>query len=219
MARKKKVSADAGDIPAWFMTYSDVITLLMTFFILLLTFATNEPERFERIQVSMFGEGGSTGIAGHKLDGIERDSWVYRIRPRSARMVMRGTEMPPFKNDPTIAKASGELAGIEDPGDIDLSRTFKIELPLNHLIDANGQITDKGEQIARMISKQLRHIPFEGHLEFNEKRHTDRAVAFADHLYHVERIRPGQFGISFAPASEFKKDNVRIVFERFMRES
>ena len=45
------------------MTFSDVITLLMTFFILLLTFATNEPESFSRIETSMFGGGGTGTIS------------------------------------------------------------------------------------------------------------------------------------------------------------
>ena len=51
MARQKPFPEPKDDIPAWFMTYSDVITLLMTFFILLLTFATTEPERFRKIDI------------------------------------------------------------------------------------------------------------------------------------------------------------------------
>ena len=40
--REKQPPPKPDEIPAWFMTYSDVITLLMTFFILLLTFATQD---------------------------------------------------------------------------------------------------------------------------------------------------------------------------------
>ena len=52
MAKKCSCPKPTGEIPAWFMTYSDVITLLMTFFILLLTFSTTEPERFEKVRSS-----------------------------------------------------------------------------------------------------------------------------------------------------------------------
>ncbi|MEZ6145736.1 MAG: flagellar motor protein MotB [Planctomycetaceae bacterium] len=80
----KKCCDKPADVPAWFMTYSDVITLLMTFFILLLTFATNEPENFERMQVAMFGGGSATGLAGHNDEAIDRDSLLLRIRPKTA---------------------------------------------------------------------------------------------------------------------------------------
>ena len=55
------------------MTYSDVITLLMTFFILLLTFATTEPERFEKSISSTFAKGAATGTVGNKIDDIDKD--------------------------------------------------------------------------------------------------------------------------------------------------
>ena len=65
MAKEKEFEMPP-DIPSWVMTFSDVITLLMTFFILLLTFASNTPEKFEQVQVSMFSGGGATGIVGRR---------------------------------------------------------------------------------------------------------------------------------------------------------
>ena len=104
MARDKKPPDPPGDIPAWFMTYSDVITLLMTFFILLLTFATTEPERFEKSVSSTFSAGGAaTGTAGKKLDGNNFDSFINRLRPPAARIAMRGAEMPPIVREPAKA--------------------------------------------------------------------------------------------------------------------
>ncbi len=97
--RKERPPQKKEDVPAWFMTYSDVITLLMTFFILLLTFSTNEPEFLDTIRISMFGGTGATGVAGVREDGMERDSYVVRVRPSLARMVMRGSEMPPISDD------------------------------------------------------------------------------------------------------------------------
>ena len=49
--REKPLPEPPDDVPLWFMTYSDVITLMMTFFILLLTFSTSDPERFEQMKV------------------------------------------------------------------------------------------------------------------------------------------------------------------------
>ena len=100
MARTIKFDPPREDIPAWFLTYSDVITLLMTFFILLLTFATTEPESFERIQSSMFGGGGGSGFAGKQGEHFQ-DAIISRIRPRSARMTQRGSESPPIDTETT----------------------------------------------------------------------------------------------------------------------
>ena len=72
------------DVPLWFMTYSDVITLMMTFFILLLTFATNEPERFEQMKISVFGASGASGIAGKPPEGLEKAVNDYAARRRAA---------------------------------------------------------------------------------------------------------------------------------------
>ena len=63
MPKKDCCPPPVAGIPSWFLTYTDVITLLMTFFILLLTFATSEPEFLSKVQVVAFGGGGSTGVA------------------------------------------------------------------------------------------------------------------------------------------------------------
>ena len=86
MARKKDCCPpQVGDVPVWFMTYSDVITLLMTFFILLLTFASSEPEKFRRMQSVMFGGASGTGSAGGELDALDNDAYVLRQRPPASR--------------------------------------------------------------------------------------------------------------------------------------
>lgn len=46
MARKKKKSGDSGGAPAWMVTYSDMVTLLLTFFVLLLSMANLDKRKF-----------------------------------------------------------------------------------------------------------------------------------------------------------------------------
>ncbi|MDG2469722.1 MAG: flagellar motor protein MotB [Pirellulaceae bacterium] len=67
MAKERSAPPPKLDsVPAWFLTYCDVIILLMTFFVLLLTFASTEPERFEQIQKTLFSGAGSTGLVGER---------------------------------------------------------------------------------------------------------------------------------------------------------
>jgi chemotaxis protein MotB len=100
MAKKIKFPIPKDDIPAWFMTYSDVITLLMTFFILLLTFSTTEPERFEKVRSTTFTAGGATGLVGPKIEGPPNDSWVNRVRPPAARLALGGGVKAPIMSVP-----------------------------------------------------------------------------------------------------------------------
>ena len=113
MGRKPQVEAAEG-LPAWVMTYSDVITLLMTFFVLLLTFATAEPENFERMRFSMFGGGAGTGIAGAAHSGLDHDAVLWRERPKTARLSTRGAEMPASSGDALLTSVAKGLSSLGD---------------------------------------------------------------------------------------------------------
>ena len=52
---KKKPKKDAGGAPAWMTTYSDLVTLLLTFFVLLLSMAKMDQIRFESAVGSLRG--------------------------------------------------------------------------------------------------------------------------------------------------------------------
>lgn len=202
------------DIPAWFMTYSDVITLLMTFFILLLTFATTEPEQFEKVTVSVFGSAGATGVAGHKHDKLDRNSWSQRVRPRAARIAMQGSEIPPItKDSPNAAVGAGLEPVSEEAASKDVMKTFTFELPIDRLVNENLTITQKGSQVAQKLSEQLRSLSIHCALEFSDRQVTERVCAFAHHMYHVQKARPGQIGTGFV--DDVATGKVRIVIEHY----
>ncbi len=202
------------DIPAWFMTYSDVITLLMTFFILLLTFATTEPERFEKVTASVFGAAGATGVAGHEHDKLDRNSWSQRIRPRAARIAMQGSEMPPIEKEMTTKAIGRGLEAIsEQASQKDVMKSYAFEMPLDKLVDRNLKLTQRGTQVAAKLSAQLRSLSIHCTFEISDRDMDQRVCALADYLYHVERARPGQIGTSVA--DNVTSRMVRIVIEKY----
>ncbi|MEM9411429.1 MAG: flagellar motor protein MotB, partial [Planctomycetota bacterium] len=191
MAREKPPEPPAEDIPAWFMTYSDVITLLMTFFILLLTFSTTEPDRFERIQKTIFAGGKGSGVIGAPIEGPENESFIQRVRPRAARMAMNGAEMPPYEHDPSTKSVGEGLKGLTDEeAKQDTMSTSQIDLEINKLIDAENHLTPKGAQLAAMMAKPLAKMPIHLSIQCSSEQNFEKATAFVIHLYQTEQIRP-----------------------------
>lgn len=212
--KKDQPAAPPEDIPAWFMTYSDVITLLMTFFILLLTFSSTEPEKYEKITAVFAGKAGATGIAGHPHKKIDRDSWTKRIRPRAARIALDGSEMPPIDSEP-VSKAKGE--GVKTVSDEeaqkDVMKTYSFELPLGSVVKPSNKLTSLGTQIASKLAKQLRKLPVHVAIERPEGATSESAIHFAEHLYRVENTRPGQVAVAFDRG--VSANSIRFVIERY----
>lgn len=212
---KKEVNADPPeDVPAWFMTYSDVITLLMTFFILLLTFSTTEPERFERVTSKLFGSSGATGVAGHEHDQLDKDSWSQRVRPRAARIAMQGSEMPSIVTEASRASVGRGLSAIsEEESEKDVMNSYSFETPLAELINENENLTQQGVQVAQKLSSQLRSLPVHLAIQLSHRPSGRRAAAFAHYLYHVQNTRPGQVSVGFA--DDIDSNSIRFVIERY----
>ena len=125
----KKPPDPPGDIPAWVMTFSDVITLLMTFFILLLTFATNEPEAYDQMTQSMFGASGASGVAS-EIDTNTKDSLLMRERTRVGRSTKRGSGNAARRKRPiTTTALSKGIAGLDNDELRELASAYVIRMP------------------------------------------------------------------------------------------
>lgn len=197
-----------ASIPAWFMTYSDVITLLMTFFILLLTFATNEPEHFARMQIAMFGGGSSTGLAGKNEDPFDKDALLLRVRPNSSRLTIRGSETPPIDTDPHYQTLEKGVQSLETPNELADSERLSILVPLSALVDEQGMVTAVGQQQLRMIATQMRRMPIHVRMDVNRDQDIDACLALAQELVSGNKISPGRMsigaGISSIPAGQLR---------------
>ncbi len=191
------------------MTFSDVITLLMTFFILLLTFATNEPESFERMQVSLFG-GGGTGIAGKNIGPMDQDTVLMRERPRSGRITHRGSEMPPTYTDPAYESLANGISGLEEHEERVLSTTHSLTVSTSLLVNSDGEVTSFGAQQLRMLGIQMKKRPLQLDLVVGSNDAVATAITLAQHLMAQEGITLGRVGVGLAP-SQVPNDVVRLI--------
>jgi chemotaxis protein MotB len=62
MARRKRQEESGGGAPKWLTTYSDLVTLLLCFFVLLFSFSSVDAEKFREIMNSF--QGGSGVLSG-----------------------------------------------------------------------------------------------------------------------------------------------------------
>jgi hypothetical protein len=215
MAIEKTPPPDtSGSVPTWFMTYSDVITLLMTFFILLLTFATSEPEKFEQMQISLFGGGGATGLAAESDVPLERDSLVVRFRAKSSRVTTRGSETPPIHTDPSLNSLQNGLEGLDQQMQHDPESARSIELSLPTLMTEKNEATPFGQYILRMFSRQLSRFPLNVSLEVFREQDIEKAITLSLQMIEMAQIAPGRVGVAIRTDSGQDAPLLRITATR-----
>ena len=75
MARRKRPSSDSGGGSEWLNTYADMVTLLLTFFILLFSMSTIDAQKYEAVanafKLALSGEAGSTVLDNTLSEGLE----------------------------------------------------------------------------------------------------------------------------------------------------
>jgi flagellar motor protein MotB len=197
------------------MTYSDVITLLMTFFILLLTFATSEPEKFERLQVSMFGGAGATGLAGEYHGPQDKDELLMRLRPKSSRLATQGAQAAPIHTDPALTTVADGLAGLEE--DPEIVDRYSVDLPFSFVISSDGNLTAIAKQQLRMVARQLRQSEFSLTLQVRQPEDIPSLLAMTMHLTQTEGVVPGRIAVGASHAA--KPGHVRLLLSRLGKRS
>ena len=87
-SRKKPDPPEEEGAPAWMNTYGDMVTLLLTFFVLLFSFSTIDAKKWEEIVYSMSG---APYVAVQALnpdeviaEAMDGDSWEPAVEPSAA---------------------------------------------------------------------------------------------------------------------------------------
>lgn len=212
MARKKPPPSNPGAVPAWFMTYSDVITLLMTFFILLLTFASNEPEKFERMQITMFGGGGSQGFASKSQDAMDRESIVTRFRPRASRLTQRGSETPSEMDEPQTGSTEDGLRALQEGNDLAQLQRLSVDVAIVEWADDQGNLTGIGQYQLQNIVRQMAAMPLELTLAVPAEPEMSFALKTALLLTMQGQVGMGRVSVALRP--DVPSGKMRLILVR-----
>lgn len=216
----KKDSQEMGS-PGWMTTYSDMVTLLLTFFILMFTFSSIDVKRFQEvmsaIQHSFMGRTGilmgSEGVQGE--EGKRLDSGDPQLSIEELAKSLGEEEMSLLAMMAELEQTFEEVksflqkAGLEDDVQLRLEeRGIVLELPERILFDTGQAIIKRDfyptlDLLAVLISGLPNQIIVEGHTDnvpirtflypSNWELSVARAVSVARYLVEVHDLSPRRF--------------------------
>lgn len=141
MPRKKVEEEKPRGCPEWMVTFSDVISLLVTFFVLILTFSTMEIQEFQKLAGALQG---GFGVMG-PISESNREALYHKDILRADRQRSQGSILP-------FARDLDDLE--EDLDELKQMRRRETELKIDR-IDDGMRIRIDGDQMFEPGSDRL----------------------------------------------------------------
>ncbi len=146
---KKPEEDDTPGAPEWMVTFSDCMTLLLTFFVLLLSFSSFDNRVFRRLKV-IYSRGLTTITPSIRSD---RDALMYIPPIIHVSDLDKGSEKPTLE----IGNTDGLLEATEP---YDFNRGIVFMLPSNKLFWGNGiAISNQGQNIIDTMALFFTGVP------------------------------------------------------------
>ncbi|NLN42222.1 MAG: OmpA family protein [Clostridiales bacterium] len=187
MARRKSPKQKQGGGNEWLTTYGDMVTLLLTFFVLLFSFSTIDAQKWQSLVYALTGGGSSILEGGNSIDSssdvgneLNVDD-IYELIPRNNK------EYKDLEQDNSIDQASDEFVklyisigefldekGI--PGEVKISEAhteillrFKDSVLFDtgeaEIKDEAKEVLDGISQVLKKFDDQIDMIRIDGHAD------------------------------------------------------
>lgn len=220
MAKKKNkpVEEEGGDVGEWIVTFSDCMTLLLCFFVLLLTFSSFDEESLQRF-------GGAFDFDLHDSVIIDqqnvRDSMIeppVHINDQA----VHGSETPTneLSDDSTSCPKSRWPENTDDT----YSDRKIIRIPSDRLFRYGGRnLTRDGQKLLDTIANHIRKIPYRVIISESSSRNeanvringlclgTNRSWAIIDYLTNKQHLPENQFSVSATQLSSRTGSRKKVV--------
>jgi chemotaxis protein MotB len=212
--KKQPEPEESPGAPEWLVTFSDCMTLLLTFFVLLLTFSSFDKEVFENLQM-IFADGlPSIGLARMP----SKDAFLLRQQIDSSRNVDEGSEKPTLEQ--------GKEDGQKKQTELLDFRGRKVFLISSEKVfwGRGTTVSRQGHEVLTAVGAFLRHMP--GRIVISENGLDDagsghfglpRAYAVMDYLVTEQKVDQNRFSLSASttlPRDGFKSGESGIGAER-----
>ena len=205
MSRLKKKESSGGGSPGWMTTFSDLMSLLLTFFILLYSMSTVDVEKFRQISISLQSvlmgidapdiiDGGSSNEPIPIDEELEMNDYVDSLIPEEIRQM--------------YAKVNEYIKQEELDAEVVVSMTTKgvfVDIKAAILFESgSSELKESGHIILTKLEGLIKDfdndIVIEGHTDnvptnslvhpTNWELSTARAVTVVRHLSEIEKIDP-----------------------------
>jgi len=213
MGRRKKMSADNSTHNEWLATFSDTVTLLLTFFILLYSFSMVDAKKFKSVsnalQSVLAGSGGTT-IFDYSTDNgnvpLEGETSADSVSPQ----MLDKMKAQEIENQALFKKIKKDInsAGLEaNVKVIDETKGVVLEFSDSVLFDSGkAQLKEQSLPLMEKVSNIVKDIPnqivVEGHTDNVPMRNSEfksnwelscfRAVNVLKYLIEVKNINPAR---------------------------
>ncbi len=160
MARKRRMSDMVGgddEGEDWLVTYADAITLLMAFFVMLVSFSKVELPMFEEVQA---------GIAERIGGTVQNDTPIFSLEAQLQSIMAEASEFPP----------DAVNVGFDDEGVV-------IEFASGYFFEPGGvELTPGASDILGAVYRQLQEPPYDVFLVDVEGHTSDRPPPDGSHF-------------------------------------
>ena len=198
LGRKKAESDDAPGAPEWMVTFSDCMTLLLTFFVLLLSFSSFDDKVFRKLQVIFM----KALPAVSNTDEKNKDAFLSSDQIEETPELAEGSEKPTL-----VRGYADNLQEETEPADFRHRRVFLISS--KEIFWGKGTIiSSEGRRVMTKMASFLENVP--GRVVISENGPTSvdnseqlglpRAWAVMDYITTEHNLDKKRFSISAASA-------------------
>jgi flagellar motor protein MotB len=195
------MSEGGGHGGNWIVTYTDMLTLLMAGFIVIVTFGSRESDKMAPRNDSVIGSQPGSGIAGGQRKGPDKESVVVRRPPMAGNAFDRGSEMPALHSDVPVEVTKSVQDSLEKASPDRLSQDFEIALPLGLMFDQDA-LSTAGMKRLQEASRQVRNLPYDITVQVSKAGDFPKAVLAYTYLFQTCDLTPLRLGVGLAPSKD-----------------
>jgi chemotaxis protein MotB len=158
MAQDSDQDQQQGGAPAWMLTYGDSVTLLVTFFVMLLTFSTPDEEGYQQLALGLMQGARNFGV--FKGEQGEDSLGPDERRLMEARLDTEGAEKRPEYGQRQLEELKRYYKEVDLAQLDELKGAVTVRVPLTELFGTGTELTPKGQAILDHLVRMTRAKPY-----------------------------------------------------------